>query len=59
MKILYYPLTKGGDLINHLVNLFFLTLIINLFIILYSAYLILDSFLIKDFHKSNTDYPNF
>ncbi len=54
-----YLYSKGGDFISHLVNLFFISFIINLFIIFYSIYLILDSILFKNLHKSNLNMQKF
>lgn len=56
MQIHFYY--KGGDIINFLVNLFFISFIINSFIVFYSIYIITDKIFFKNSHMSKFNIPN-
>ena len=50
--LLYSPLILGGDFIDFITNLFFISFIINAFIVFYSAYVIVDIIFFKKICKS-------
>ncbi len=53
-----YFLTKEGELINFLTNLFFVVFIINTFIVFYSLYSITDLVFFKNSHNKKFNIPN-